>query len=116
MTSETPPTPEGETDAERIWRQTRELARKSSSLVQQFGFLHAPLFELGRVVATPGALDLLERTNTDAAVLLNRHRCGDWGAISPHDVNANESALHIGAQIRKRPQHNHAAAAGGVLT
>ena len=48
-----------------------------------------PLFELGRVVATPGALALLDETATDATSLLNLHQVGDWGSIPSQDAEEN---------------------------
>jgi len=36
-------------------------------------------FPLGRVVATPGALEILEKTGTSVSRLLARHQSGDWG-------------------------------------
>ncbi|WP_273163369.1 hypothetical protein [Massilia timonae] len=53
-----------------------------------------PLFSLGAVVATPGALDLLDRAGINATLYLNRHRCGDFGTISPHDVQENRFAVN----------------------
>ncbi|WP_126242817.1 hypothetical protein [Burkholderia gladioli] len=57
------------------------------------------LFPLGRSVATPGALDLLDRTGTDATGLLNRHQCGDWGIVCPADAKSNDRAVSEGARI-----------------
>jgi hypothetical protein len=51
------------------------------------------LFELGKVVGTPGALDLLERTEVSPASLLRRHASGDWGEVS--EVAAIENALSV---------------------
>lgn len=53
-----------------------------------------PLFCLGAVVATPGALDLLDRAGINATVYLDRHRCGDFGTISLHDVQENRYAVN----------------------
>lgn len=58
-----------------------------------------PLFSLGQVVATPGALALLEETNTDGFVLMHRHQNGDWGCVPPEDAEANEYALVTGCRI-----------------
>ncbi|MCA8051094.1 hypothetical protein [Burkholderia arboris] len=58
-----------------------------------------PLFSLGRTVATPGALDLLDRTGTDGADLLNRHQCGDWGVVCPADAKSNDRAVTDGTRI-----------------
>jgi hypothetical protein len=51
------------------------------------------LFELGKVVGTPGALDLLERTEVSPASLIRRHASGDWGEVS--EVAAIENALSV---------------------
>ena len=57
------------------------------------------LFQLGRVVATPGALAVLERHGVGSSVLLNRHQKGDWGDLNAHDRAANEAALKDGSRI-----------------
>ncbi len=54
-------------------------------------------FELGRVVATPGALKLLDWPG--ALSLIARHRRGDWGDLKPDDREANERALADGDRI-----------------
>ncbi|CAB3661202.1 hypothetical protein [Paraburkholderia rhynchosiae] len=59
----------------------------------------APLFSLGRTVATPGALDLLDRTSTDSSGLLNRHQWGDWGIVCPADAKSNNRAITDGTRI-----------------
>ena len=38
-------------------------------------------FELGKVVATPGALDALEAAKQSSLELLRRHARGDWGEV-----------------------------------
>ena len=40
-----------------------------------------PLFDLGRVVSTPGALALLVSAGENPTRLLERHRSGDWGVF-----------------------------------
>lgn len=59
--------------------------------------LKGPLFELGRVVSTPGALEALTREDIDAA--LARHHRGDWGDISLSDWRVNEEALSVGLRL-----------------
>lgn len=54
------------------------------------------LFPLGQVVATPGALALLEANGMDPLAFLIRHRCGDWGDLDEHDRNENELSLQHG--------------------
>jgi hypothetical protein len=56
-------------------------------------------FPLGRVVATPGALKLLEEASEDPLHYLVRHRSGDWGEIDPQDRRENERSLKHGWRI-----------------
>jgi hypothetical protein len=56
-----------------------------------------PLFELGRVVATPGAL---EQTNPiQRGIYLTRHQSGDWGCICAEDRALNDQAVVEGTRI-----------------
>jgi hypothetical protein len=57
------------------------------------------LFPLGQVVATPGALAVMERLGIDPAALISRHVTGDWGDIHPDDRGLNEQALTDGSRI-----------------
>lgn len=52
-----------------------------------------PLFTLGSIVATPGALEALEHAGKTPAALLARHQCGDWGDLSADDRRENEFSL-----------------------
>jgi hypothetical protein len=56
-------------------------------------------FDLGRVVATPGALERIEKGEGDLALLLARHVTGDWGDLPATDKRANEEAIRSGARI-----------------
>ena len=58
-----------------------------------------PLFKLGQVVATPGALEALERTDTAAWALLSEHIAGNWGVVDAEDAEANNEALKDGSRI-----------------
>jgi len=51
------------------------------------------LFQLGSIVATPGALQCCTRNNVDPMSLIQRHAAGDWGDLDPEDVNSNVRAL-----------------------
>lgn len=55
------------------------------------------LFGLGRIVATPGALEVL--APDEAVSLLRRHQEGDWGQVDAHDWRANNRALKDGTRI-----------------
>ena len=52
-----------------------------------------PLFSLGQVVATPGALDALATTQQTPMEFLYRHVSGDWGSLDIQDIQTNEEAL-----------------------
>lgn len=58
-----------------------------------------PRFSLGRIVATPGALDALEQSEESPAVFLDRHIVGDWGDLDDDDKFANDQALMDGARL-----------------
>jgi hypothetical protein len=60
--------------------------------------MKAPL-PLGRVVATPGALELLEEAGENPHLLLIRHRMGDWGELCAHDRRENELSLRHGWRL-----------------
>ena len=59
----------------------------------------APLFDLGAVVATPGALGVLASTGTNPAGLLERHAGGDWGEVPPEDARENARSLKYGWRV-----------------
>jgi hypothetical protein len=52
--------------------------------------------ELGRIVATPGALTALSRAGQRAADFLIRHQRSDWGDVGPDDAAANDRASAAG--------------------
>ena len=56
-------------------------------------------FPLGQIVATPGALELLDRGAVNAASFLLRHQSGDWGDVPPEDAEENESSVVNGNRI-----------------
>jgi len=58
-----------------------------------------PLFDLGRTLATPGALAKLETAGVSPASLLSRHVRGDWGPLSQGDKRANHEALIDGSRL-----------------
>ncbi len=56
-------------------------------------------FDLGPIVATPGALEALQRNGMTGLELLARHCRGDWGELDDEDKQANADALQTGARI-----------------
>jgi hypothetical protein len=55
--------------------------------------------ELGRVVATPGALRALEEAGQMPDEFLALHRNGDWGIVCDEDKSLNDEALEQGLRI-----------------
>ncbi|MGE5113445.1 MAG: hypothetical protein ACM3JB_21485, partial [Acidobacteriaceae bacterium] len=55
-----------------------------------------PLFHPGCLVATPGALALLEQTNKSPLEFLSRHLRGDWGDLDQEDKTENELSMKHG--------------------
>src|SRR5581483_10940 len=58
-----------------------------------------PLFPSGRLVATPGALALLEQANKSPSEFLSRHLRGDWGDLDQEDKTENELSLKYGFRL-----------------
>lgn len=52
-----------------------------------------PLFKLGQIVATPGALEAIQESNQDANEFLERHLRLDPGELCEEDQEANRMAL-----------------------
>ena len=57
------------------------------------------LFPLGRIVATPGALQALEAAGEQPTQFLDRHASGDWGELDDEDKQENEFSLRNGFRI-----------------
>ncbi|MFN8472278.1 MAG: hypothetical protein U0822_08820 [Anaerolineae bacterium] len=57
------------------------------------------LFELGQIVATPGALGALEEAGQHPAEFLGRHISGDWGELDDEDKAENELSVKRGFRI-----------------
>ena len=59
-----------------------------------------PLFRMGSLAVTRGALDALARTGEVAGAFLVRHVTGDWGEdLSPEDHEDNMIALAQGFRL-----------------
>jgi len=53
----------------------------------------APRFPLGRLYATPGALEALSEAGQEASEFLHRHQHGDWGNLGDEDKQENEFSV-----------------------
>ena len=58
-----------------------------------------PMFSLGQVVATPGALSAMTELNIVPLDLIHRHNTGDWGDLGAEDQQQNLLALRSGLRI-----------------
>lgn len=59
-------------------------------------------FNLGKIVATPGALALFGEIPDGVyqmAQVVTRHRAGDWGELCAEDVATNDDAVKNGYRI-----------------
>lgn len=72
------------------------------------GAMHSTQFALGRIVATPGAINAIaaatERMpDTCESMMLGpilaRHARGDWGCVDPEDAATNDEAVRAGLRI-----------------
>ena len=54
---------------------------------------------LGRVVATPGALEEITKAGQSPTEFLDRHIKGDWGEVDGDDWATNDQALEDGERI-----------------
>ena len=59
----------------------------------------APLFPLGQLTATPGALDSLAACGQSPAEFLARHQTGDFGVVDDDDKKANDAAVRCGERV-----------------
>ena len=50
-------------------------------------------FSLGRVYATPGAIEALSQNGQDGIEFLHKHQSGDWGCLGDEDKQENEFSV-----------------------
>jgi hypothetical protein len=58
-----------------------------------------PAFPLGKLAATPGALQALKETGQCLEAFVIRHACGDWGDLCDADRQENARALREGGRL-----------------
>ncbi|MBY0513935.1 MAG: hypothetical protein K2P78_08495 [Gemmataceae bacterium] len=59
----------------------------------------SPLFPLGRLTATPGAIDALAATGQAPTEFLRRHQSGDYACVDDDDKKANDAAVRCGERV-----------------
>jgi hypothetical protein len=58
-----------------------------------------PAFNSGRLLSTPGALEVFERNDQTPFEFLHRHLAKDWGDICEEDRQINEQSLIDGDRL-----------------
>ena len=58
-----------------------------------------PAFELGQIVATPGALAALKKAGQQPGEFLTRHVHREWGDLPDEDRRENEYSLEHGFRL-----------------
>ena len=58
-----------------------------------------PAFELGQIVATPGAMAALKKAGQQPGEFLTRHINRDWGDLDEEDRKENEYSLEHGFRL-----------------
>lgn len=58
-----------------------------------------PAFELGQIVATPGALTALEKAGQQPGEFLTRHVNREWGDLSDEDRKENDHSVEHGFRL-----------------
>jgi hypothetical protein len=58
-----------------------------------------PKFQLGQIVATPGALAAVEEAGEDPITYLARHLAGDWGEVCEEDAKENDFSVENSYRI-----------------
>ena len=57
-------------------------------------------FQIGTIVATPGAINVMSEGGGDITMyLVMRHATGDYGDLCPEDVESNEHSIKNGGMI-----------------
>jgi len=59
----------------------------------------SPLFPLGNLYATPGALAAIEEAGLNPLALISRHVRGEYGDLCASDKRSNKQAIKEGSRI-----------------
>jgi len=81
----------------RLLENKGQIHRKEISEMQKTE--RKPLFDLGQLVATPGALAALEKSGQSPVEFFSRHVTGDWGEIPEEDRKENQFSLEKGFRL-----------------
>lgn len=62
-------------------------------------FRNQPLFDLGQIVGTPGALEALAEAGQSPLEFVARHQAGDWGQLDDEDRALNDESVKDGSRL-----------------
>jgi pilus assembly protein CpaF len=79
------------------WKAKGQIHKKEISVMQKTE--RKPLFDLGQIVATPGALAALEKTGQTPMEFLSRHVTSDWSELPEEDRKENQFSLEKGFRL-----------------
>src|SRR5204863_9527597 len=82
--------------ARRLWK-AKTNSPKGVFLMQQTS--KQPAFELGQIVATPGALAALKKAGQQPGEFVTRHVNREWGDLSDEDRKENDYSLEHGFRL-----------------
>lgn len=93
-----------EADSQRRWRESVSVyPRGSNEQTTDEGndtiAVQSPRFQLGKVVATPGAIEALSAAQTSAWELLSKHVICDFGDVDATDWQSNLDAIKDGERV-----------------
>ena len=83
----------------RLWRSAFYSTAPQDAAAEPPEPRRTPLFPLGQVVATPGALAALEEAGQLPQEFIHRHVAGDWGQLDEHDRLENQYGLRGGQRL-----------------
>lgn len=61
--------------------------------------VRSPLFKPGRILATPGCLEAIEKSGENLWTFCARHLAGDWGVVDAEDAERNTQSVIDGSRI-----------------
>jgi hypothetical protein len=92
-----------DTDANRTLKPKRKTrARATTAQAKQGDTKHTntePLFSLGHLGMSPGALTALLALSLDPNVFIKRHVTGDWSEMEAEDQEVNRRALSVRSRV-----------------
>jgi hypothetical protein len=56
-------------------------------------------FPVGRLMATPAAIEALQRAGQEPLYFLERHARGDWCEVGAEDWKLNDDSVQVGSRI-----------------